>query len=93
MTTSHPNRSGRKPGRNPKPEEIRQLREDMERTQTEFGELVYRGRDVVAKWESGERRCPPDTWEFLCLLQAFPEFAQMRQDFRDGRPTSYRRVG
>jgi DNA-binding transcriptional regulator YiaG len=80
---NHQNRSKRAdaPGRNPKPAEIVQLRDEMQRTQSEFGALVYRGRDVVAKWEAGERRMPPDTWEYLCLLHGFPQVARARDEW------------
>lgn len=99
MSPNHPNRSQRKdaPGRTPRPEEIRNLREEMELTQTELAERLYATRDTVAKWESGERRMPALAWEFANLLQAFPEFSEMRRDWhtflREGGPvTSWRRV-
>jgi DNA-binding XRE family transcriptional regulator len=91
--TAHPNRSRSRnaPGRNPKPAEIAQLREEMELTQAEFGALVYRARDTVQAWETdrgdgvGERRCPALTWEYLCLLHAFPQVARYRQMWLEGR--------
>lgn len=98
MSPSHPNRSrASRPGPNPKPEEVRHLREEMQRTQTEFAELLYATRITVAKWESGERRMHPLTWEFANMLHAFPELSEMRKNWhtflREGGPvTSYRRV-
>ena len=85
---SHPNRSPRRTtrGSNPKPAEIAQLREEMEMTQTEFGALFYRGRDIVQAWEAGKRRMPPDTWEYACLLQAYPEVERARKLWLEGRP-------
>lgn len=84
---NHPNRSRRTdtPGRTPRPAEIAQLREEMELTQTDFGRLVYRSMRTVQQWESGERRMPPDTWEYLCLLQAYPEVGRCRQLWLEGR--------
>lgn len=55
-------------------------------TQTEFGAMFYRGRDIVQAWEAGKRRMPPDTWEYACLLQAYPEVAQARRLWLEGRP-------
>lgn len=99
MSPSHPNRSKRAanaPGRNPRPDEVRVLREEMQRTQTEFAGLLYATRDTVAKWESGERRMPALAWEFAQMLHAFPELSEMRKDWhtflREGGPVvSYRR--
>ena len=79
MSPSHPNRGRARPGRNPKPEEIRALRERCQMTQTEFGDLLYVGRDIVAKWESGERRCPGLTYEYACLLESSPEVRRARE--------------
>ena len=77
---NHPNRSRSKdaPGRNPKPEEIKALREAMGLTQTEFGRTVYRTLRAVQDWEGGIRQCPADTWEYLNLLHRFPEVRHCR---------------
>lgn len=73
--SNHPNRSRRKhaPGRVPTPAEIAQLREDMELTQTEAGRLVYASLRSWQDWEYGKRRMHPAIWEYLCLLNGFPE--------------------
>lgn len=86
--TNHPNRSRRSdaPGRNPKPAEIAQLREEMELTQTEFGALLYSGLSTVQAWESGSRRMPGLVWEYACLLQAYPAMARMRREWLAGQP-------
>jgi DNA-binding transcriptional regulator YiaG len=89
---SHPNRSRRRIAgptrgpRNPRPAEIVQLREEMELTQTELGELLYAGLSTVQAWEGGTRRMPALAWEYLCLLQAFPEVAAARKRWLDGGP-------
>lgn len=86
MSPAHPNRSaGRKPGRNPKPAEIAQLRGEMEMTQTEFGAVFYRSARTVQDWEAGTRRMPPDTWEYACLLQAYPQVQRARRLWLDGQ--------
>lgn len=66
-------------GRKPTAREIASLRRAMELTQTEFGKLVYRSMRIVQDWESGTRRCPPDTWEYLCLLHKFPKVLRCRE--------------
>jgi len=48
-------------------------------TQTEFADLLYVGRDIVAKWESGERRMPGLTYEYACLLDRYPEVRRARE--------------
>lgn len=95
--SNHANRGRKAPGRNPSAAEVRQLREEMQRTREEFAELLYCTAESVKKWESGERRMPALAWEFANMLQAFPELSQMRKDWhtflRDGGPvTTYRRV-
>lgn len=82
MSPSRPKRSrASRPGRNPKPAEIAQLRAEMQLTQADFGALVYRSMRIVQDWEAGKRRCPPDTWEYLCLLRGFPKVAEARQEW------------
>jgi DNA-binding transcriptional regulator YiaG len=84
---SHPNRSrAKRPGSNPKPAEIAQLREEMELTQTELADLLYVSLTAVQKWESGERRMQASMWEYLCLMQAYPEVQQARRLWLEGRP-------
>ena len=83
----HPKRSRRigAAGYIPKSREVRQLREEMQRTQAEFGALVYRSAETVGKWEHDERLCPADTWEFLCLLHAYPQVERARRLWLEGR--------
>lgn len=73
------NRRKDAPGRNPKPLEISRLREEMQLTQTDFGAILYRSMRIVQDWEAGKRNMPPDSWEYVCLLQAFPEVQRARQ--------------
>ena len=56
------NRAGRA---SPKPAEVRQLRESAGLTQTQFGELAHKSLRIAQDWESGERNCPPDTWDLI----------------------------
>lgn len=83
---NHPNRSRRAtpPGGNPRPREVAQLREEMELTQTEFGELLYVSLRTVQDWEGGQRHMPPLAWEFVNLLQAYPEVEHARDLWRRG---------
>lgn len=85
---NHPNRSRAKdrPGRNPHPREVSQLREEMELTQTALGKLLYVGLSTVQAWEGGTRRMPGLAWEFLNLLQAFPEVRAARERWLNGGP-------
>ena len=80
---NHPNRSRSMdaPGRSPKPEEVRALREEMGLTQADFGRMVYRTLRSVQDWEGGLRRCPADTWEYLNLLHRYAEVQQARQQW------------
>lgn len=66
-------------GRTPDPAEVIALRHDMGLTQTEFGRLVYRSLRSVQDWEGGLRKCPPDTWEYLCLLHRHPQIEKYRK--------------
>lgn len=65
--TSHPNRSKKnlRPGRNPLPEEIKEVRANARLTQPEAAKLVYRTTNAWARWEGGNRRMPADTWELF----------------------------
>lgn len=69
---NHPNRSKQnvRVGANPSPAEILRARTDLAMTQTQFGELVYKGMRVVQEWEAGGRRMPPDTWELIQIKVA-----------------------
>lgn len=68
--TAHSNRSRRNPtpGRNPKPAEIAQAREEAELTQTQAGALIYAPLRTWQDWEGGKARMPPAAWEYFCLL-------------------------
>lgn len=59
--TSHPNRSRRKPApaRNPKPAEIRKLRESAGLTQTDAGALIHASMRAWQDYEGGQRRLHP----------------------------------
>jgi DNA-binding transcriptional regulator YiaG len=82
MSGNHRNRSrARGPGRNPKPREIVELREEMGLSQTEFGALVYRNIRAVQDWEGGQRQMPPALWEYICLLHGFPAVARAREEW------------
>lgn len=61
---NHPNRAGRP---NPTPAEILKLRSIAGMTQTEFGALAHKSLRIVQDWESGERNCPPDTFELISI--------------------------
>lgn len=65
---NHPNRGGgrfNRTGANPTATQIVELRNKHGLTQTDLGNLVYKGLRTVQDWEGGERRMPPDTWELL----------------------------
>lgn len=87
MSPSHPNRSRRRllPGANPKPDQVRKLREDMQLTQTAFGELLYSSLRAVQDWEGGQRRMPALAWEYASLLHGFPIVRKIRADYIYGR--------
>jgi len=70
---SHPNRSKKTPkeGRNPSPEEIIQARNMAGLTQEEAAAVVYKSTIAWKKWEGGNRRMPPDTWELLLIKLGF----------------------
>jgi putative transcriptional regulator len=91
VSPSHPNRGGKdRPGRNPQPEEIRQLRDEMELTQAELAALLHASVRSVQKWEQGERRMHPGLWEYLTLLQAYPVVARAQRLWRAGAPATER---
>lgn len=82
--SSHPNRPNRPlrrkaQGANPKPAEIAQLRDEMELTQAEAGEILYASERTWQDWERGERRMHPAMWEYLNLLWAFREVEAARE--------------
>lgn len=66
---THPNRSKKnpKPGRNPSPEEIASARSKSGLTQAAAAKLVYKSEIAWKKWEGGDRRMPPDTWELFLI--------------------------
>lgn len=66
--SNHPNRSRRKPGFQPAPEDIAQLRAAMGLTQSEFGDLLYTSLRQVQDWEGGQRRMRGLVWEYVNLL-------------------------
>lgn len=81
--TNHPNRSRRKlaPGYNPLPADIRQLREEMGMTQTQFGQYLYSSLSAVQAWEDGSRRMPALAWEYVGLLWGFRAVAEAREQW------------
>lgn len=81
--SSHPNRSRRahSPGRNPKPAQIAQAREEAELTQTQAGALIYAPLRTWQDWEHGQRRMPPAVWEYWCLLIAEPAVRERREEW------------
>jgi DNA-binding XRE family transcriptional regulator len=81
VSPAHPNRSRRSnaPGRTPKPEEIAQLREEMEITQREAGALLYVSERTWQDWERGERRMPAAHWEYVNIRWAFRVVEQARE--------------
>lgn len=86
MSPSHPRRSRRSnaAGYVPRPAEVAQIREEMEMTQTEFAAHVLVNLRTVQKWEGGERNMPALTWEYVCLMQAYPEVERARRLWREG---------
>ena len=67
MTTHH--LPEKQPARvaSPTPAEVKALRNAAKLTQVEFGAIVYSSGTAVLAWESGDRVCPPGTWELLLL--------------------------
>ena len=65
--SAHPNRSRsrRGPGENPKPEQIRKMRQLHVLTQTEAAELVYSTLRAWQQWEGGQRRMHPAIWQWF----------------------------
>lgn len=67
---THPNRSGRKPGRNPTPNEIKQARIKAGLTQTQAAELIYSTMRTWQDWEGNPThgkvpRMHPGLWELF----------------------------
>lgn len=63
---NHPNRSKKTgPSKNPKPEQVKAVREAEGITQEQAGQLLHSGWHTFQKWESGERRMHPTDWELL----------------------------
>jgi len=67
---THPNRSGKKPSRNPKPAEIREARLAAGLSQTAAGEFLYTTVGTWQQWESEEdtpshRRMHPAFWDLF----------------------------
>jgi len=73
---NHPNRSGKGPSRNPKPEEIKKARVAAGLSQTAAGEMAHVNYQTWQQWESdallpsGEknpahRRMHPAFWELF----------------------------
>lgn len=81
--SNHPNRSRRKDraGRNPRPAEIAQTREEAGLTQTQAAELIYSTLRTWQDWEGGQRRMHPALWEYWCMLYAFDEVREARLKF------------
>lgn len=67
--TNHPNRSKKAPlrGRNPTKEEVVAARAKALLTQAAAAKTVYKSTIAWKKWEAGERRMPPDTWELFLI--------------------------
>lgn len=49
------------------PQQVRALREAVNFTLAEFGDVVYATARTVSSWESGTRVCPPASWELMLL--------------------------
>lgn len=70
---NHPNRGrGERPGRNPRPEEIRASREAAGLTQTEAANLIYCALTTWQQWEMGSRRMHAAFWELWRLKAKLP---------------------
>ncbi|WP_076908931.1 helix-turn-helix domain-containing protein [Burkholderia pseudomallei] len=64
---NHPNRSKKapNPAANPKPDEIRSLRESLGLTQSQAAAVVYSTLSAWQRWEQGERAMHPAMWELF----------------------------
>ncbi|WP_270956516.1 helix-turn-helix domain-containing protein [Burkholderia pseudomallei] len=64
---NHPNRSKKtaNPAANPKPDEIRALREDLGLTQAQAAAVVYSTLSAWQRWEQAERAMHPAMWELF----------------------------
>jgi putative transcriptional regulator len=83
---NHPNRGhGDKPGRTPKPAEIRQAREAAGLTQTEAAHLVHAGLRSWQQWESeiegDSRRMHPGLLELFRAKVTHPELFDVQRHF------------
>ena len=66
MMPNHPNRSRREnPAANPKPEQIRELREQTGLTQQQMADLIHYNIRGYQKFEAGNTRMHPAVWELL----------------------------
>lgn len=65
--TNHPNRSrsGKTPGRNPSPDEVRAVRQAAGLTQTDAARLIYASLRAWQQWEAGGRKMHPAFWELF----------------------------
>jgi DNA-binding transcriptional regulator YiaG len=58
----------------------------MQLTQTDFGRLLYAGMRTVQDWEHGKRRMPALAWEFINLIQAYPDVQRRVREWRGEIP-------
>lgn len=67
--SNHPNRSKKSPSpsRNPKPDEIRRVREAANLTQTDAAAMLHTTDRVWRQWEAGDRQMHPAFWELFTL--------------------------
>lgn len=65
--SNHPNRGKGTAARNPKPEEVRALRESLNLTQTEAGKIIFCSLRGWQEWEGGNRAMHPAFWELFRL--------------------------
>jgi putative transcriptional regulator len=65
--SNHPNRSKdpNAPGRTPKPEEIKALREALGLTTREAANLIYATATAWSAWEAGEKMMHAGLWELF----------------------------
>lgn len=89
MCPAHPTRSRRKLGRNPRPEEIRALRESYGLSQTAAAAMAYSTLRSWQNWEAGTVRMHPAIWmwwQSAAFEQANPHIAAKR--FQPSLPRS-----
>jgi DNA-binding XRE family transcriptional regulator len=73
---SHPNRgNANRPGRNPKPAEIKAARESVGLSQARAAEVVYVATRTWEDWESTivTRRMHPGLWQLFCIKVGLPD--------------------